>query len=248
MVYSRAVEGRSLLRTQAIVPIKSFSEAKQRLAHVLAAGSRRSLVQAMFSDVLASLRRCRQIDGIVVVTADPLADSIARGDGIEVVHDDASAGQSAATEIGIAHAMADGFERVLLVPGDTPLLDPAEVDDLLERTERDGVEVVIVPDRHGTGTNALALAPPDAMRPSFGEGSFERHMGAARDAGRVHRAEQVETLAADVDTPEDLAVVWNMVESARVRAQRTRGALVQLNRSGARAALDGARASRALEV
>src|SRR2546421_6739913 len=100
MVYSRAVEGRSLLRTQAIVPIKSFGSAKQRLAHVLAAGSRRSLVQAMFSDVLASLRRCERVDSIAVVTADPLADSIARVDRVRVLHDSASAGQSAATEIG----------------------------------------------------------------------------------------------------------------------------------------------------
>src|SRR5205085_6213471 len=167
-------------------------------------GSRRSLVQAMFSDVLASLRRCRTVDRIVVVTADPLAESIARGDRIDVLHDDASAGQSAATEIGIAHAIANGFDRVLLVPGDTPLLDPAEIDGLLERTERDGVEVAIVPDRHGTGTNALLMTPPDAMRPSFGEGSSERHVGAARAGGRVHRVEQVDSLASDVNTPEDL--------------------------------------------
>jgi 2-phospho-L-lactate/phosphoenolpyruvate guanylyltransferase len=236
------------VRTQSIVPIKSFSSAKQRLADVLAAGSRRSLVQAMFSDVLASLRRCERIDQIAVVTADPLADSIARGDRVPVLHDDAAAGQSAATEIGIAHAIANGFERVLLVPGDTPLLDPAEVDDLLDRTARDGVEVAIVPDRHGTGTNALVLSPPDAMRPSFGEGSFERHLAAAQSANRSYRAEPVSSLAADVDTPEDLAVMWNLVDEARVRAQRTRGALRQLDRSGARAALAGARAHRALEV
>jgi 2-phospho-L-lactate/phosphoenolpyruvate guanylyltransferase len=236
------------VRTQAIVPIKSFTSAKQRLADVLAAGSRRSLVQAMFSDVLASLRRCESVDRIVVVTADPLADSIARVDRVEVLDDDASAGQSAATEIGIADAVANGFDRVLLVPGDTPLLDPPEIDDLLERTANDGLEVAIIPDRHGTGTNALVLAPPDAIRPSFGEGSFERHMAAARDAGRNHRAEAVSSLAPDVDTADDLAVVWNLVDGARVRAQRTRGALSQLERSGARAALAGARASRAVEV
>lgn len=237
------------MRTQAIVPIKSFGSAKQRLADVLAAGSRRSLVQAMFSDVLASLRRCRRIDQIAVVTADPMADSIARGDRVAVLHDDASAGQSAATEIGIAHAMANGLDRVLLVPGDTPLLDPAEVDDLLDRTAADGVEVAIVADRHGTGTNALVLTPPDAIQPSFGEGSFDRHVAAARDAGRSWRAEEVPSLAADVDTPDDLALVWSLVDGgARVRAQRTRGALRQLDRSGARAALAGARASRALEV
>src|SRR3954451_2836874 len=232
------------MRTQAIVPIKSFSAAKQRLADVLAAGSRRSLVQAMFSDVLASLRRCDRLDGIVVVTGDPLADSIARVDRVTVLSDDAAAGQSAATEIGIAHALANGFERVLLVPGDTPLLDPAEIDPLLDRTERDGIDVAIVPDRHGTGTNALVLTPPDAMPPSFGEGSFERHVAAAREAGRSFRAESVSSLAPDVDTPDDLAVVWNLVDDqARMRAQRTRGALRQLERSGARAALQGAPAS-----
>jgi 2-phospho-L-lactate guanylyltransferase len=242
------LRGTYAVRTQAIVPIKSFSSAKQRLADVLAAGSRRSLVQAMCSDVLAALRRCERVDQIVVVTADPIADSIARGDGVPVLHDDASAGQSAATEIGIAHAIAHGFERVLLVPGDTPLLDPAEVDDLLGRTERDGIEVAVVPDRHGTGTNALVLAPPDAMRPSFGEGSFERHTATAREAGRSFRAEHVKSLAADVDTPDDLSVVWAHVDERRVGSQRTRGALRQLDRSGARAALDGARASRALGV
>src|SRR3954452_23144562 len=219
MVYSRAFEGRSPLRTQAVVPIKSFSEAKQRLADVLAAGSRRSLVQAMFSDVLASLRRCDRLDGIVVVTGDPLADSIARVDRVTELSDDAAAGQSAATQIGIADAIANGFERVLLVPGDTPLLDPAEVDALLDRTERDGVEVAVVPDRHGAGTNALVLAPPDAVKPSFGEGSFERHMAGAREAARSWRAEPVDSLGPDVDTPEDLALVWNLVDGARVRAQ-----------------------------
>ena len=236
------------MRTQAIVPIKSFDSAKQRLADVLAAGSRRSLVQAMFSDVLAALRRCEQLDRIAVVTADPLADSIARGDRVPVLHDDVSAGQSAAAEIGIADAIAGGFERVILVPGDTPLLDPAEVDDLLDRTDRDGVEVAIVPDRHGTGTNALVLAPPDAIAPSFGEGSFERHLAAARDAGRTCRVEHLESLAPDVDTPDDLVTMWAMLDGARVRAQRTRGALRQLDRSGARAALDRERASSALEV
>ena len=236
------------MRTQAIVPIKSFGTAKQRLADVLATGSRRSLVQAMFSDVLASLRRCDRVDAIAVVTADPIADSIARSDRVPVLHDDAHAGQSAAVEIGIADAIANGFDRVLLVPGDTPLLDHVEVDDLLERTERERIDIAIVPDRHGAGTNALVLAPPDAMHPSFGEGSLERHVAAAQESGRSHRIEAVPSLAPDVDTPEDLGVVWQMVDDARMRAQRTRGALRQLDRSGARAALQGARASRVLEV
>ena len=62
---------------------------------------------------------------------------------------------------------------MLLVPGDCPALDPGEVATLLARQGRAGV--VIVPDRHGAGTNALLLSPPDVIEPSFGPGSFARH-------------------------------------------------------------------------
>jgi 2-phospho-L-lactate/phosphoenolpyruvate guanylyltransferase len=86
------------------------------------------------------------------------------------------------------------------------------------------------------------------MHPRFGEASFERHVEAARSAGRSCRAEQIASLAPDVDTPDDLAVLWGMLDGARVRAQRTRGALRQLDRSGARAALAGARVSPPVEV
>jgi len=228
------------MRTLAIVPIKSFDVAKQRLADSLAAGSRRSLVQAMFSDVLGALRRTEGVERIAVVTADVAAGSIATGDGMVVLHDGVSAGQSAATEIGIRYAIDQGFERVLLVPGDTPLLNPPDLDEMLARCERDGIAVGIVPDRHGTGTNGLLITPPDAFRPSFGEGSLERHVAQAREHGLVHRVEALPSLEHDVDTPGDLAALWDVVAGSRRGAQRTRGALAQLGRAGARATGAGA--------
>jgi 2-phospho-L-lactate guanylyltransferase len=227
------------VRTLAIVPVKGFGEAKQRLSAALARGSRRSLAQAMFSDVLAALGRCARVDGVAVVTADRAAAALAEGRAT-VLYDDAGAGQSAAAQIGIHHALACGFDRALLVPGDTPMMDPLEIDLLLERTERDAVQVGIVADRHGAGTNALVLAPPDAMAPSFGPGSLERHVAGAAEAGVTGRVEAAESLAHDVDTPEDLAAMWDLIESVRTRGQRTRGALHQLDRSGARATLAGA--------
>jgi 2-phospho-L-lactate guanylyltransferase len=236
----KVARGDRPLSTLAIVPVKGFGEAKQRLGAALARGSRSSLAQAMFCDVLAALRRAARIDAVVVVTADVGAASLAEGLA-GVLHDDARSGQSAATEIGIRHAIALGYDRVLLVPGDTPLVDPVEVDLLLERTERDGVAVGIVADRHGTGTNALVLTPPDAMRPSFGPDSLERHVAGARAAGVSHRLELAASLAHDVDTPEDLAEMYDALESVRARGQRTRGALHQLDRSGVRAGLAGAR-------
>jgi 2-phospho-L-lactate guanylyltransferase len=228
------------MRTLAIVPIKSFDLAKQRLSDSLAIGGRRSLVQAMFSDVLGALRHTEGIEQIAVVTSDVAAGSVATGERMVVLHDGVSAGQSAATEIGIRYALDKGFERVLLVPGDTPLLNPPALDEMLARCERDGIGVAIVPDRHGTGTNGLLIAPPDAFAPSFGEGSFERHTAQARERGLVHRVEALPSLEHDVDTPGDLAALWAVVDGSRRGAQRTRGALMQLDRSGARAAIVGA--------
>jgi 2-phospho-L-lactate/phosphoenolpyruvate guanylyltransferase len=226
------------MRTLAIVPIKSFDVAKQRLADSLAVGSRRSLVQAMFSDVLGALRRAQLVDRIAVVTADVAAGSIATGDRMVVLHDGASAGQSAATEIGIRYAIDHGFERVLLVPGDTPLLKPPDLDGMLARCEHDGLAVAIVPDRHGTGTNGLLIAPPDAFHPSFGEGSLDRHVAQARERELEYRIEKLPSLEHDVDTSSDLAALWDVVATSERGAQRTRGALAQLGRAGGRAAVE----------
>jgi 2-phospho-L-lactate guanylyltransferase len=228
------------MRTLAIVPIKSFEVAKQRLAGSLASGGRRSLVQAMFSDVLGALRRTQGIEAIAVVTGDVSARSVASGDRMVLLEDDRNDGQSAATQIGIQYAIEQGFERVLLVPGDTPLLGPPEIEAMLARCERDGIGVAIVPDRHGTGTNGLLIAPPGSFDPSFGPGSLERHLGQARDRDLVHRVETLPSLEHDVDTPGDLAALWSVVDESRRGAQRTRGALMQLDRAGARRAVVGA--------
>jgi 2-phospho-L-lactate/phosphoenolpyruvate guanylyltransferase len=218
------------MSTIAILPVKSFGAAKQRLAPALGAGARQALAQAMFSDVLGSLRHVSGLDAIAVVTADEVAESAAVGERVRVLRDAEESGQSSAASIGIRHAVAAGFERVLLVPADTPLLDPVEVAGLLERAP----DVAIVPDRHGTGTNALLLRPPDAIEPSFGPGSFARHVRAAETAGVEYSAEHVPSLLLDVDTAADLAELASTLEERRTRAPLTRGALRQLNRARAR--------------
>ena len=179
------------MRTIAILPVKSFGAAKQRLGDLLAGGSRRALAQAMFSDVLSALRHVPELDEVAVVTGDSSAEWAARAERVLVLPDPLEDGQSAAAEIGVRHALAEGFDRALMVPGDAPLLDPAEVSDLLQR---DDATASIVPDRHGTGTNALLLSPPDAFVPSFGPGSFERHVAGARDAAVDYSVDELPSL------------------------------------------------------
>jgi 2-phospho-L-lactate guanylyltransferase len=237
------------MRTAAILPIKSFGAAKQRLSPMLGTGARQALAQAMFSDVLGSLRKVDGLESITVVSADPAVDAAARGKGVTVVVDPSESGQSDATVEGIRHALASGYDRVLLVPGDTPLLCPGELDSLLVRGEADGMQVVIVPDRHGSGTNALMISPPDAFRPSFGPDSLNRHVTLAQEAGLRHSVEEVPSLSHDVDTPDDLSALADALEVRRAVAPNTRGALRQLDRARAsRFAPEADDAPQALEV
>jgi 2-phospho-L-lactate guanylyltransferase len=209
------------VRTVAVLPVKSFGAAKQRLSATVAPGDRRELAEAMVSDVLDALGAVAGLDAIVVVTAEPLAAQAARAAGAMVVDDPSEAGQSAAAMLGVDAAVAGGAQRVLLVPGDCPALDPREVEELLTRD----IAVVVVPDRHGTGTNALLLAPPDAIEPAFGPGSFERHIAAG--LGRVEVAE-VPSLGLDVDTADDLVALEAALARRSGGAQRTRARLQRL--------------------
>jgi 2-phospho-L-lactate guanylyltransferase len=212
--------------------VKSFGAAKQRLGSLLGSGSRHALAQAMFQDVVSSLRKVQGIEQVVIVAAEPTVEFSAE-EQIVLLQDELQEGQSAATLIGIRWAIDAGFERVLLVPGDTPLLAVDEVDAMLAAAAA-GTSVVIVPDRHDTGTNALLLTPPDVIEPRFGPDSLARHVAAAQAAAVSHRVERVPSLIFDVDTSEDLAVVAAAIDQQRTVAPRTRGALRQLDRAGAR--------------
>jgi 2-phospho-L-lactate guanylyltransferase len=220
------------MRTAAVLPIKSFSRAKQRLGATLDASQRRTLAGAMVADVLHALGAVPGLDSIVVVTAEPVAVDAARAAGATLVHDPEEAGQSAAAVRGIAAASAQGATRVLLVPGDCPALDASEVAGLLA-SPHEAPCVTIVPDRHGTGTNALLIAPPDAIVPAFGPGSFARHAARARAAGAAIAIAEVPSLGLDVDTPDDLAALRTALGARPGGAARTRSVLESLAASRA---------------
>ena len=112
-----------------------------------------------------------------------------------------------------------------MLPTDCPLLDPAEVDDRLGRTPR---AALIVPDRARTGTNALVLSPPDAFQPAFGPDSCAQHVTRARAARISFALEEWESLALDLDTPEDMRDLRDALLLAPERALRSAQVLWEL--------------------
>jgi 2-phospho-L-lactate guanylyltransferase len=211
------------LNVTAVLPVKRFEAAKQRLAAGVDEERRRQLVEAMVADVLEAIGRARTIERTIVVTGDPIAQELAADAGAEVVPDPADAGHNEAAQAGIARAEAQGAPCVVLLPGDCPLLDPRELDRLL--TGVPDHYVGIVADRHGPGTNALVLSPPDAIVPSFGEGSCARHVAAARQAGIPFEVEKLATLELDLDTPADIIALTRQLTGRRGGARRTAKAL-----------------------
>ncbi len=207
------------MNATAILPVKRFREAKQRLAAGIEEERRRELIGAMVADVLEAIVAARTIERTIVVTNESAVEGSAADAGALVIPDTSESGHVDATLAGIARAQAEGAECVVLLAGDCPLLDPRELDRLLTGVPE--AYVGIVPDRHGAGTNALVLSPPDAIVPAFGEGSCERHVAAARAAEVPFAVEPLLSLGLDLDTPADLIALTRELESRRGRARRT---------------------------
>jgi 2-phospho-L-lactate/phosphoenolpyruvate guanylyltransferase len=217
------------MRTAAILPIKSFGQAKQRLRDGLSPPDRRALVEAMFGDALVALGRVAGVERIVVVSGDRVAQRIAGGYGASIVEDD-ERGHNAAAARGVQAALEYGVERALVVPADCPMLAPPDIDVLLAHPA-DERSVLIVPDRHGTGTNALLLTPPDVLSPSFGPDSCRRHLAEASAAGVPAEVVELDSLGLDIDTADDLEALQRRLESTHGGAAHTRGMLNQLMRA-----------------
>lgn len=224
------------MRTAAILPVKRFAAAKSRLGASVADELRARLARAMVSDVLEALALSASIERTILVTREPAMLEAARRDDVQLLEDTAEDGQSAAVALGIAQALADGFDRALCIPGDCPALDASELDRLIDGSSE---PVTIVPDRHGTGTNGLLLAPPDAIAPAFGPGSCERHRALAHRVGLGCRVERPSSLLLDIDTGEDLDALRARLTGEYAAAERTRAVLgrpasgaVELGRTG----------------
>jgi 2-phospho-L-lactate guanylyltransferase len=184
-----------------IVPHRGLAAAKTRLAPVLDDGEREALARRLLEQVL---RVAHEACGdVVVITPSEALSPLVTAAGARLVVQ-YGLGLNAGLEQAREEAIADRIATLLVLHGDLPNLGADDVTALLDALP-DAGGVAIAPDRAGTGTNALALRPPDAIGFRFGAGSFAAHALEAQNAGaplaEVHRP----GLAFDLDTPADLA-------------------------------------------
>jgi 2-phospho-L-lactate/phosphoenolpyruvate guanylyltransferase len=221
------------LHTTAIVPVKGLADANGRLKGFLSAAERTRLAEALFLDLIVKLPRSSCIDDLLIVTSDESVARQARWFGHMVLVEDDDQGHSEAAAAGARAAIEEGADRVAMLPVDCPMLD---IDDLDAHVGRSPRTVLIVPDRHGTGTNALVLTPPDIFEPAFGPDSCARHVSRARASGISFALEEVESLSSDLDDPEDYTLLRDQLLLDPQPAPRTAQVLWELGERTRRAA------------
>ncbi len=191
----------------ALVPVRSLSGAKSRLGEPLDAEERSDLVLGLLQRTVDAALNATRLAGVVVVSMDADLLCEARAMGARSLLQETDGLNEGLDEARIA--AGPEATAVIVLPADLPGVAASAIDQLAEaaalklRAEPDRPAVVLVPDRHGTGTNALLLAPPQAIPFHFGEGSRAAHRAAAEDAGASY-LELDGPLGFDVDTPEDL--------------------------------------------
>jgi 2-phospho-L-lactate guanylyltransferase len=196
----------------AIVPVKPLRRGKSRLAGVLSDAERTDLNSRLLAHTLDTLKAIPEIEHVLVVSRDPAALALARDHGARTVQ------ENGAPQLNVALARATVLVKnyktrgVLVVPADLPLITPEDVRAMLDRATNPPV-VVLAPDRHHQGTNALLICPAGLIEYEFGPDSFQRHCEIARQAGARLEIVELASLALDVDLPEDLELVGKELDT-----------------------------------
>ncbi len=199
-----------------VIPIRSLEGAKSRLGGLLDAEERQDLVRLLLERTIAAARATATIDSVVVVSPDPVVLELAGrlgGHPLAQSWPDHDGGSNRGLNEGLAEAIQwardAGADAVLILPADLPSISPAAIHQVVALAAAALVPgrplVLVVPDRHGRGTNALLLLPPDVIRPSFGEDSRLAHQAAAARAGALV-IELDGPLGLDLDLPADLSL------------------------------------------
>lgn len=185
-----------------LIPVKNSQNAKQRLAAILDQPARTALARAMIHDVLEAVAGCTHAGAVAVVTNDPFGGDLARHFDFQIIPDTVNASETAAIEMATAVCQAQGAESTLVIPGDIPLIQASELDQIFSAAPGRGS--LLVPAADGRGTNAAFRSPANLFPLRFGNDSFKPHLASAQKTGLPCVVLSLPGIALDVDNPGDL--------------------------------------------
>jgi len=188
-----------------LIPVKSLTTAKQRLAAALDQERRSQLAEAMLRDVMiAAAGLLGRID-VALVTGDARARALAAEFGFLAIDDPRNESETAAIEMATAWCEQRGYDTTVVVPGDIPLITSGELQRVLDAAPAEGA--VFVPAYDRRGSNCILRRPAAIIPLRFGNDSFLPHCEAMGQTGRELVILEMPGIGLDVDNPHELELL-----------------------------------------
>ena len=199
-----------------LIPVKSLTTAKQRLAAALDQERRSQLAEAMLRDVMTAAAGALGRIDVALVTGDARARALAAEFGFRVIADPRNESETAAIEGATAWCEQRGYDTTIVVPGDIPLITSDELRRVLDAAPAEGA--VFVPAYDRRGSNCILRRPASIIPLRFGNDSFLPHCEAMRKTGRELVVLEMPGMGLDIDNPHELELL--LQRDGNTNAQR----------------------------
>ena len=196
------------MKTVAIIPVKSFSRAKSRLA--LSLEKTELLCELMLDEVLQTISASKKIDSTIIVSRDQSAFNIGKKYHVVEIFDELESGVNNAISLADDYISDSEFNTSIIFPQDIPFFDIDDIDNLFSFYQKKN-SVIIVPSRHFNGTNSLLRNPTNVMNTRYDEGTYKSHLDQAKSNNIDVSLVLIQHLMLDIDTYNDIkfAVRYN---------------------------------------
>jgi 2-phospho-L-lactate guanylyltransferase len=192
-----------MMKTFAIVPVKTFENAKLRLSSILDIEDRIRLSSLMLDYTLRVLASVSSLTQVVVVSGDKRAEEIAAKHGANFLREEKDSGVNSAVAVADSYCMKDDADATIVIPHDLPLLDAIDISRASSLAKNESRCIVICPSLRYDGTNMLLRRPPSVIGTFYDSDSYNMHVKSAINLGVPVKVFLSKTVMFDIDTPED---------------------------------------------
>ncbi|KFM18983.1 2-phospho-L-lactate guanylyltransferase protein [Marine Group I thaumarchaeote SCGC AAA799-P11] len=201
------------MKIAAIIPVKTFSNAKTRLD--LPPQKIEDLCKVMLEEILQTVSISPQIDKVVMVTKEKKAIEIGEKFNVHTIIDEKEESVNGAVALADKYLLENNFDASMVFPQDIPYIKTQDIDFMLKYKMHPNF-AIIVPSRRFDGTNALVRMPVDLMETHYDEDSYKIHMNTAKEHTLNVAMVFVKRIMWDVDNAEDLKFLLEQKEKPHI--------------------------------
>jgi len=201
------------LKIAAIIPVKTFSNAKTRLD--LSQQQKEDLCKIMLEEILHTISISPQIEKTIIVTKEKKAIEVGEKFNAVIIVDQEEESVNSAVALADKYLLENNFDASIVFPQDIPHIKTQDIDFMLNYKAPPNFAIV-VPSRRFDGTNALVRMPVDLMETHYDEDSYKIHMSTAKEHTLNVALIFVNRIMLDVDNNEDLEFLLGQNEKPQI--------------------------------